>query len=280
MRVGCNALYPYGTLAHSSLFTVEAMREALRRLEEAGYDSAEFSHAYHLSLYEAAALGRYAASIGVECWSIHAEGSMGFGLGCTLEDAQAALLHCVELCGVTGARVLVVHAPIGIGLQLPTDMTLQQALGRDRQVLERALAKAQHMGVEIALENGSTLAHMRYIIQVCAILSTSSLGICVDTGHANLGDLGAPLAVRMAGHRLYTTHLHDNLGERDDHLPPGRGVIPWDQVFGALRQVGYRRTLMLELTDSATDRVYDQNLEMRQGAENTKELAIGSLATS
>jgi sugar phosphate isomerase/epimerase len=277
MRLGCNALYPYGNLAHSALFSVEAAKEALRRLREASYDSVEFSHACHFLLEEAAAVGQYAASLGLECWSIHAEGPAGFSLGATVEESRAALLRGVQICGVTGARVLVVHAPTGIGLRLPTEVSLQEAMARDWQVLEPALAKAQQIGVSIALENGAALAHMEYILEVCETLATPSLGICVDTGHANLGDLGAPLAVRMAGDRLYTTHLHDNLGQVDDHLPPGRGTVPWDQVFAALTEIGYRRTLMLELTDMASHRDYDQQAEMIQGALNTRRMALGSL---
>lgn len=280
MHIGCNALYPYGTLLHSAEFTVEATQEALRRLKSAGYEAVEFSHVCHLDLAEAASLGQYAAGLGIERWSVHAEGPAGFVLGATVEEARAALLHGVEVCAAIGAQVLVVHAPIGIGLQLPADRDPRELMGRDRQVLEPALARARQAGVDLALENGSALAHMRYILQLGDALDTPALGFCVDSGHANLGDLGAPQAVRLAGHKLYTTHLHDNQKQVDDHLPPGRGTVPWDQLFAALRDVGYARTLMLELTDAARHRPYDQHLEMTQGAINTRQMAEKARAVS
>jgi sugar phosphate isomerase/epimerase len=114
---------------------------------------------------------------------------------------------------------------------------------------------------------------MRYILRLRDLVGAENLGFCVDTGHAALGDLGAARAVRLAGSRLYTTHLQDNWGKRDDHLPPGRGSIAWAEVFAALEEVGYARTLMLELTDMAEGRPYDQRLELAQGAANARDLA-------
>jgi D-psicose/D-tagatose/L-ribulose 3-epimerase len=91
----------------------------------------------------------------------------------------------------------------------------------------------------------------------------------VDTGHANLGDLRAPRAIRMAGSRLFTTHLQDNMGKQDDHIAPGMGVIDWDDVSRAIKEIGYNRTLMLELTDAPpSSRAYDQEMEVRTGIKN------------
>lgn len=30
-------------------------------------------------------------------------------------------------------------------------------------------------------------------------------------------------------------HVHDNHGERDEHLPVGNGTVPWKKVVQALR---------------------------------------------
>ena len=48
------------------------------------------------------------------------------------------------------------------------------------------------------------------------------VGICLDYGHAHLmGDLGEAIET-VSGH-LWTTHVHDNGGRRDDHLVPFAG---------------------------------------------------------
>ena len=276
MKIGCNALYPGTGFNRSDLFDRTAYRQALANLGQAGFEAVEYSHSYHFTIEQAAEVRQIATSLGLEGWSVHAEGPAEFGLAREAEGAGNALRHCLDLCAALGGRVVVVHTPCcGGGLALGDEADVAAALERDRRVLEPACAHAAALGLDIALENGRTLAHMHYILRLRDDVDAANLGFCVDTGHAALGDLGPAQAIRLAGSRLYTTHLQDNLGARDDHLPPGRGTIDWPGVFAALRQVGYQRTLMLELTDSPGEREYDQRLELAQGAANVRRFAEG-----
>ena len=80
-------------------------------------------------------------------------------------------------------------------------------------------------------------------------LEGSTSGICLDYGHAHLmGDLGEP-SRRSPGH-LWTTHVHDNGGRRDDHLVPFAGTIDWDAAMMATQKVGYDGVLMFEVADT------------------------------
>jgi sugar phosphate isomerase/epimerase len=49
-------------------------------------------------------------------------------------------------------------------------------------------------------------------------------------------------------------HVHDNRGHRDDHLPPGDGVIDWPDVVQSLKAASYDGWLMLELSCPPRDR--------------------------
>jgi sugar phosphate isomerase/epimerase len=74
-------------------------------------------------------------------------------------------------------------------------------------------------------------------------------GICLDYGHAHLmGDLGEAIEA-LSGH-LWTTHVHDNGGRRDDHLVPFAGTIDWDAAMMATQKIGYEDVLMLEVGDT------------------------------
>jgi sugar phosphate isomerase/epimerase len=53
--------------------------------------------------------------------------------------------------------------------------------------------------------------------------------------------------IRRFPERLYHVHLHDNDGRSDLHLPPGAGNIDWPGVIQALVDVGYDRTITLEV---------------------------------
>ncbi len=273
MRIGCNALYPYGPLTDEALFTPEATREAFHRLLEAGYGYVEYSHAFRFTLDEARALRRYASSLGLEAWSIHAGGPGGLSLGGTAGEARSSLAHCLEVCAELGARVMVVHPVHCTPLRPPDPTPEDQRLEQDRRILQPVCRRARELGIEIALENGATLTDMGYLLRLTDALGGANVGYCIDTGHANLGDLGAARAVAMAGARLYTTHLQDNHGGSDEHLPPGAGAIDWAAVFAALKAAGYARPLMLELTDGPDERPYDPDREMQQGVQNVRRLA-------
>ncbi len=272
-KIGCNTLYDGGELGLTTDFDPAAIRRSLARNSALGYQTVEYSHLCHLTPEEAREIGAYTTSLGMQPWSVHSESPGGFVLGTTVEEAAGYLINAVEVCHAVGARVVVVHAPILLGLRLDDVPDLRALLAQDMAVLAPARARAVELDVELALENGRSLAHWVYILSLIERLGPDHLGVCVDTGHANLGDLGAPRAIRMAGPRLLTLHLHDNWGQVDDHLPPGRGNIDWPDVLAALREVGFSRPLQLELTDRAPHRAYDQALEIQQGIENTRRLA-------
>ena len=273
MQIGCNTLYGGGALGATTDFTVDELRLSLDRNAALGYETVEYSHLCHLTPEEAMGIGAYTRELGMRPWSVHAEAPTGFVLGHTPEEAAGYLVNAVEVCHAVGAQVVVVHAPILLGLTLGDLPDIRLLLAQDLVALSPGVARAAELGVELALENGRALAHWVYILSLLERIDQPHVGACVDSGHANLGDLGAPRAIRMAGPRLHTLHLHDNYGEVDDHLPPGRGTIDWADLFAALAEVGYARPLQLELTDRAPHRDYDQALEQRQGIENTRRLA-------
>jgi sugar phosphate isomerase/epimerase len=54
---------------------------------------------------------------------------------------------------------------------------------------------------------------------------------------------------RRVGSALCETHLHDNHGVEDEHLPIGGGSVPWPAVLNALRQVNYHGPITFEQAD-------------------------------
>lgn len=73
-----------------------------------------------------------------------------------------------------------------------------------------------------------------------------SMRVCLDTGHTALGRNWHRF-LDVAGHRLVHVHASDNRGHRDDHLPPGDGLIDWPEIVRTLRAVDYSGWIMLEL---------------------------------
>jgi sugar phosphate isomerase/epimerase len=90
------------------------------------------------------------------------------------------------------------------------------------------------------------------------IRDRDSIGICLDTGHANLSNM-LPEYISAFGKDIITMHMHDNEGykggnrakaEDDMHNIPGSGSIDWKDVYKNLYKNGYGNMLILELTAS------------------------------
>lgn len=104
-------------------------------------------------------------------------------------------------------------------------------------------------GVKVAEETGpANIITPKETLDILRVANSKNLGICFDSGHVNVGRSIKPAdAIREIGHLLWTLHLHDNNGEGDLHLVPGRGSIDWKSVAEALRDISYGGVLNLEL---------------------------------
>lgn len=81
------------------------------------------------------------------------------------------------------------------------------------------------------------------------------LGLCYDTGHANMVWRGqAPEIVGRYADRLYAVHIHDNNGAMDSHWIPGDGSIRWEEVMETIARSAYEGPLLLELNCNDRDR--------------------------
>ena len=98
--------------------------------------------------------------------------------------------------------------------------------------LEHLTLHAKHVGVTIALENTfSEMGDPAYLRAFVEETRLAGLRFCFDIGHANLMD-GAPeerigKAFEAMCDLVATVHVHDNRGEKDEHLPPFTGDIDW-----------------------------------------------------
>jgi len=119
-----------------------------------------------------------------------------------------------------------------------------------RRSLEAIAEMAATVNVRVAVEVipnalSSATALVRLIEED---LDGPDIGVCFDYGHAHLmGDLSEAIET-LSGH-VWTTHVHDNGGRRDEHLLPYSGTIDWDAAMMETQKVGYDGTLMFEVAD-------------------------------
>jgi sugar phosphate isomerase/epimerase len=142
-------------------------------------------------------------------------------------------------------RYLVVHLGV-VGGSAPSDNKMDAA----RRSIEEIAALAAAARVGVALEViPNSLSNASVLADLIEDFDDVDVGVCLDYGHAHMmGDLGEAIEA-LSGH-LWTTHVHDNHGRRDDHLVPFAGNIDWDAAVMMTQKIGYEGAFMLEVGDT------------------------------
>ncbi len=115
---------------------------------------------------------------------------------------------------------------------------------------------AEKLGVKVALENGSDLdISSSEVLWMVRRIDLENLGICFDTGHANIFAKTPPAkALLEIGRWVWALHLNDNSGKSDSHLAPGRGNIEWADILKTIELISYKGSLNLELQRNYTNK--------------------------
>jgi sugar phosphate isomerase/epimerase len=121
--------------------------------------------------------------------------------------------------------------------------------------LEHLVLRAKHAGVTIALENTpSEMGDPAYLKSFVDETRLAGLRFCFDVGHANIAETTAEnkLAHSFDPMRelIATTHVHDNRGEKDEHLVPYEGTVDWEEAVRLLATAPEKDLLLvLELKE-------------------------------
>ncbi|WP_305043413.1 sugar phosphate isomerase/epimerase family protein [Geoalkalibacter sp.] len=147
-----------------------------------------------------------------------------------------------------GARRLVVHPGYDRWRYAGNeDLWVEQSLGFWPPLIRRAA----DAGVVLALENVFEDAPGN-LEKLLAAIDSPWFGHCFDVGHWHLFCRErislADWFQRFSRHLVHL-HVHDNLGEGDDHLPIGEGLIPFAEFFALVRRHAPQATLTLEAHD-------------------------------
>ena len=155
-----------------------------------------------------------------------------------VEESLAAIRFAEEM----GASVYVAH----FGFSEHSKRTAHQLLER-----------TDGSPIRLTTENQAGQDLMPYVEVVDAV-DSDRYGIIVDIGHIRDGSGGVSLAKKgeasrvltPCGNRVFHVHLHESfdLDEKIDHWPPMHpdGIILWDEVFAALKEIGYTGELIFE----------------------------------
>jgi len=116
----------------------------------------------------------------------------------------------------------------------PRDIPDQRRWDAVFSSLELLSLFARQRGVTLVLENTpgemATPTNLKNFLEQTRL---TNVKLCFDTGHAHL-EGGVVASLEAIRDLVVTTHVHDNRGERDDHLLPYEGTIDWNATLAAL----------------------------------------------
>ncbi len=179
---------------------------------------------------------------GLTVHALHAPANRDFS---STRDSSAPL----SICDLERSRRLEAVDEIKRALDLAEELPFRyliQHLGSSRDdadprrfdaafnSLEHLNIFAKQRGVTIALENTpGELATPANLTQFIDDTGLTNLRLCFDIGHAHLagGVLPSFEAMRQL---VVSAHIHDNHGEKDEHLLPYEGTIDWKAALEAL----------------------------------------------
>jgi len=157
-------------------------------------------------------------------------------------DAVDEIKRALEVAETIPCKFLVQH--LGYGRQSADQRKYDAAFTS----LEHLVVFAKARGVTIALENtpdelGAPASLQHFITDT----HLHDLKLCFDIGHAHMEE-GVEASFDAMRERIVTTHIHDNHGEKDEHLLPYTGTIDWKSSLNGLAGAG-AIPVVLELKD-------------------------------
>ena len=185
-------------------------------------------------------------------WARTIHSNLGVDLAALDDDVRAQAVASVKSCfepfAELGGFAVIVHPSRGDG---PAE-EMELRIGAFRRSLDTLTARADQLGIRLACENLQHKGQPRPLCRMADLRSVvddypSTVGICLDTGHANNNGLDPADEARIAGERLIALHMQDTDAVEDRHWPPGLGNIDWRRVSAALIEIGFNGAWTFEL---------------------------------
>ncbi|MBR2353580.1 MAG: sugar phosphate isomerase/epimerase [Clostridia bacterium] len=175
-----------------------------------------------------------------------------------LEYSIGIYRRLIEFCQEIGCFKVVIH---GITKTLDNKVDSQEDIDRmNRHMYESLIDTLKKTDVTVCLENlFCSYNDVRYmgvcsdpheaaeeIDRLNALAGKTCFGLCLDTGHLQLGHMRFHRFIPILGKRIVALHIHDNDAIHDRHMAPYTGTILWDEFYEELRKIGYDQDLSFE----------------------------------
>ncbi len=254
-----------------------SITECMKLIRSAGYDSVDFN-LYDFCQTNGPMLAsdwkewikevqQATENAGLIVGQIHALFGIFAAPDLAYEPPGEIIYRNIEACAMLACTELVFHQVFYRSI-VDTMQIREKLFDYNARWFKELLIPAKKYGIHIDLENTFDRRPQPYhppfstasdLLELAEAIGDESVGICLDTGHANIMSFDIMDMIRSFGNKLRVLHLNDNLGSiepcagqsvlSDQHFFPGTGIIDFLQVFTTLKEIGFKGVLNLEPGD-------------------------------
>jgi len=240
MKVGVNTLLWGAHFGPADFHRLPAIKEA-------GFDGIEYP-LFDPAAFPASAIRRELERVGLEGTAVSVVPG-GMHLGSPDAGVRARTREHITLCirqtAEAGGTLLSgpLYSPVGYLTGVRRTADEWNWAVESWQALAPAAAAA---GVEIGIEplnrfESYFLNTTADGVKFCEAVGHPSIGLLIDTFHANIEEKKFGEALRTAGKHLKHLHACEN-----DRGTPGTGHVAWTEIVAALKSIGYDRWMTIE----------------------------------
>ncbi len=226
----------------------------LRDIHEHGFEGVEiFATPRHLDInnpeeiQEAGILLRNLKFRGVTMHAPSSLGDLSIPYETERDETVVACQRVLDAAMLMGATIVTFH-PSSIEEGLFEAQERWDALAHTLRDLS---GYAEDRDIKIAIENfpyplfGSDPIELYERLDK---LDIPNVGMCLDIGHAFVGGY-LPKAISRFGDKIFSVHASDNRGNVDEHMTPGHGAAPWEEIITELKQIDFNGPIIIEVRD-------------------------------
>ncbi len=257
------------SLGHGMHIAKTGPREAAAMMKKAGFDGVDLGMTEHQTepaklqepewreklIFQAEALkaeGLEVAQTHMPYYYAHMK-HPGDG---SLRDYEAFMmpgwLRSLEITAEIGCPVAVMHPYY-------REEDAKATFDGNLEFIGKLLPKLKEYGLKLAVENvwgmGYVDTNMSYpedLLRLIKAIDDDSVGLCIDTGHANIFGIHIGNMARLYGKHLFALHVNGNSGKADSHTVP-YSMSGWCENMDyldfsqALKEIGYKGYYNLEI---------------------------------
>ncbi len=186
-----------------------------------------------------------------------------------------------EKAKILGVKYLTCHFGYCKGLQSGDDFNFDNFLKRYNislndyrkksiDIFKILCERAKQYNIFLTIENlplyclSDLTTRVEDILGILNEINCENIGICFDSGHANIAGLNLYEFCLKAGEKLVETHFHDNFSKigklnstNDLHQICGIGNINWIDVISGLEKINFKNPVVFEI--GCSEEILKQN---------------------